>query len=52
MKIDLVYNPTAGTGTEIAEILELLAEAGHKVRHRSSKGRWRDLLQDSGKLSR
>ncbi len=50
MKIDLVYNPTAGTGTEIAEILELLAEAGYKVRHRSSKGRWRDLLQDSGKL--
>src|SRR6187551_3705117 len=50
MKIDLVYNPTAGTGTEIAEILELLAEAGHRVRHRSSKGKWRDLLQDSGKL--
>ena len=50
VKIDLVYNPTAGTGTEIAEILELLTEAGHRVRHRSSKGRWRDLLQDSGKL--
>lgn len=50
MKIDLLYNPTAGTGTEIAEILELLAEAGHRVRHRSSKGKWRDLLQDSGKL--
>lgn len=50
MKIDLVYNPTAGTGTEIDEILELLAEAGHRVRHRSSKGKWRDLLQDSGKL--
>jgi diacylglycerol kinase (ATP) len=50
MKIDLVYNPTAGTGTEIDEILELLAEAGHRVRHRSSKGKWRDVLQDSGKL--
>jgi len=50
MKIDLLYNPTAGTGTEITEILELLAEAGHRVRHRSSKGKWRDLLPDSGKL--
>jgi diacylglycerol kinase family enzyme len=50
MKIDLLYNPTAGTGTEIAEILALLAEAGHRVRHRSSKSKWRDLLQDSGKL--
>ncbi|HEX5041142.1 MAG TPA: diacylglycerol kinase family protein [Candidatus Limnocylindria bacterium] len=50
MKIDLLYNPTAGTGTEIDEILQLLAEAGHRARHRSSKGKWRDLLQDSGKL--
>jgi diacylglycerol kinase (ATP) len=50
MKISLVYNPTAGGGLDGAELDDLLTEAGHEVRRRSSKGRWQELLQDPGDL--
>ena len=50
MKISLVHNPTAGGGQDADEAVALLTEAGHKVRHRSTKGRWKVLLQDPGDL--
>jgi diacylglycerol kinase family enzyme len=50
MKISLVHNPTAGGGQDGDEAVALLTEAGHKVRHRSTKGRWKVLLQDPGDL--
>ena len=49
MKISLVHNPTAGDGQDVDEIVGLLTDAGHKVRHRSTKnGEWKALLQDPG----
>ena len=50
MNISLVHNPTAGGGQDTDELVGLLTEAGHKVRHRSTKGRWKVLLQDPGDL--
>jgi len=50
MKISLVHNPTAGGGQDADEAVALLTKAGHKVRHRSTKGRWKVLLQDPGDL--
>jgi diacylglycerol kinase family enzyme len=50
MRISLVYNPTAGAGQERDDLVELLASAGHEVRHRSSKADWEALLQDPGDL--
>jgi diacylglycerol kinase (ATP) len=50
MKISLVHNPTAGGGHDTDGVVGLLTEAGHKVRHRSTKGRWKVLLQDPGDL--
>ena len=50
MKISLVHNPTAGEGQDIDDVVKLLTDAGHEVRHRSSKGNWKKLLQDSGDL--
>ena len=48
MRISLVHNPTAGDGQDIDEVVKLLTDAGHEVRHRSSKGDWKKLLQDPG----
>ncbi len=50
MRIALVHNPTAGDGQDIDEVVKLLTDAGHEVRHRSSKGDWEKLLQDPGDL--
>jgi diacylglycerol kinase (ATP) len=50
VKISLVHNPTAGGGQEVDDFVSLLTEAGHEVRHRSSKGDWEALLQDPGEL--
>jgi len=51
VKISLVHNPTAGDGQAIDGIVALLTDAGHKVRHRSSKnGDWKALLQDPGDI--
>jgi diacylglycerol kinase (ATP) len=50
MKISLVHNPTAGDGQDVDEVIQLLSDAGHEVRHRSSKDNWKKLLQDPGDL--
>ena len=50
MKIALVHNPTAGGGHDVSDLVKLLTDAGHEVRHRSSSGDWKSLLQDSGDL--
>ena len=50
MKIALVHNPTAGDGQDIDDVVKLLTDAGHEVRHRSSKADWKRLLQDPGDL--
>ena len=50
MKISLVHNPTAGGGQDTDDLVALLTEAGHEVRHRSTKGSWKVLLQDPGDL--
>lgn len=50
MKISLVHNPTSGGGQDADELVKLLTDAGHEVRHRSSKGDWETLLQDPGDL--
>jgi diacylglycerol kinase (ATP) len=50
VRISLVHNPTAGGGQEVDDFGSLLTEAGHEVRHRSSKDDWELLLQDPGEL--
>jgi diacylglycerol kinase (ATP) len=50
MKLSLVHNPTAGGGQDKDNVIGLVTDAGHKVRHRSTKGRWKVLLQDPGDL--
>lgn len=50
MRIALVHNPTAGDGQDVDDVVTLLTDAGHEVRHRSSKGDWQRLLQDPGDL--
>jgi diacylglycerol kinase (ATP) len=50
MKISLVHNPTAGDGQDVDDVVKLLTDAGHEVRHRSSKGDWKKLLQDPGDI--
>jgi diacylglycerol kinase (ATP) len=50
VKISLVHNPTSGGGQDTDELVKLLTDAGHEVRHRSSKKDWEALLQDPGDL--
>jgi diacylglycerol kinase family enzyme len=50
VRISLVHNPTAGDGQDVDDVVKLLTDAGHEVRHRSSKGDWKTLLQDPGDL--
>jgi diacylglycerol kinase family enzyme len=45
MRITLVYNPTAGDGTDRDALVQLLEDEGHKVRAASRKGPWRDALK-------
>jgi diacylglycerol kinase (ATP) len=50
VKISLVHNPTAGDGQNVEDVIRLLTDAGHEVRHRSSKDNWKKLLQDPDDL--
>jgi diacylglycerol kinase (ATP) len=50
VRISLVHNPTSGGGQDADELVKLLTDAGHEVRHRSSKDDWETLLQDPGDL--
>ena len=50
MKITLVHNPTAGSGQETEDLVRLITDAGHDVRHRSTEKGWEQLLQDPADL--
>lgn len=50
VRISLVHNPTAGGGQGPDDLVALMVDAGHEVRHRSSKDDWQALLQDPGDL--
>lgn len=45
MEITLVYNEAAGSGHDAEQLVRLLKDAGHKVRHGPSKKGWRSLLR-------
>ena len=45
MKITLIHNPGAGAGQDASGLVQLIAEAGHQVRHRSTKGDWKPFLK-------
>lgn len=45
MRITLIHNPSAGTGLDANQLVELLEEAGHKVRARSTDDDWRKALE-------
>ncbi len=47
MKIALVHNPTAGSGQEADDLVRLITEAGHDVRHRSTEKGWEQLLRQA-----
>jgi diacylglycerol kinase (ATP) len=46
MKITLVHNPSAGSGQQTKDLVRLITDAGHEVRHRSTEKGWERLLQD------
>jgi diacylglycerol kinase family enzyme len=50
MKITLIHNPTAGSGQETKDLVRLITDAGHDVRHRSAEKGWERLLQDPADL--
>ena len=50
MKITLIHNPGAGGGQDVDALVELIAEAGHEVRHRSTKEDWKGLLKKPADL--
>lgn len=50
MKITLIHNPGAGSGQAADDLVGLLTEAGHKVRHRSTEDDWEPLLERAADL--
>ena len=50
MKITLIHNPGAGGGQDASALVDLIAEAGHDVRHRSTKEDWKPLLEKPADL--
>ena len=46
MKITLIHNPSAGSGQQTKDLVRLITDAGHDVRHRSGEKGWEKLLQD------
>jgi diacylglycerol kinase (ATP) len=50
MKITLIHNPSAGDGQDVKNLVRLITDAGHDVRHGSSKKGWQRLLQDAADL--
>lgn len=46
MKITLIHNPSAGSGQDVKNLVRLITDAGHEVRHRSSKHGWEQLLDE------
>jgi diacylglycerol kinase (ATP) len=45
MKITLIHNPGAGDGQDVKSLVRLITDAGHKVRHESTKKEWERLLE-------
>lgn len=50
MKITLIHNPGAGAGQDANALVQLITEAGHHVRHGSTKDDWQKLLQKPADL--
>lgn len=50
MKITLVHNPSAGGGQQTEDLVRLITDAGHDVRHASAEKGWERLLQDPADL--
>ena len=46
MKITLVHNPSAGSGQSARDLVRLITDAGHEVRHQSSERKLEQLLRD------
>lgn len=46
MKITLVHNPSAGSGQSARDLVRLIKDAGHEVRHQSSETKWEQLLRE------
>ena len=45
MDVTLIYNPKAGSGQDSRNLIRLITEAGHSVRHSSVKDDWKELLE-------
>jgi len=50
MKITLIHNPGAGAGQDASGLVQLITEAGHQVRHRSTKDDWKAFLKKPADL--
>jgi diacylglycerol kinase (ATP) len=50
MRITLIHNPSAGIGLDSDQLVDLLEEAGHKVRERSTEADWRKALDKKADL--
>jgi diacylglycerol kinase (ATP) len=50
MKITLIHNPGAGGGQDENALVELIIEAGHEVRHCSTKEDWKAILKKPADL--
>ena len=50
MKITLIHNPGAGAGQDASGLVQLITEAGHEVRHRSTKQDWEALVKKPADL--
>ena len=50
MKITLIHNPGAGAGQDASGLVQLITEAGHQVRHRSTKEDWKAFLKKPADL--
>jgi diacylglycerol kinase family enzyme len=50
VKITLIHNPKAGGGQDARELIRLITDAGHQVRHASVKDDWKDSLDKPADL--
>ena len=50
MKITLIHNPGAGAGQDARGLVQLITEAGHQVRHCSTKADWKAFLKKPADL--
>jgi diacylglycerol kinase family enzyme len=50
MRITLIHNPSAGTGLDAKQLVELFEETGHKVRACSTDDDWRKAIKKRAEL--